>query len=114
MAQRQAIDVARYRAGAAGQGAAADDERARLCGDDCRARARGGVKAAVAKTAPAPITLSRFLTDPNLAGRDFAAPSWIPWKTLCKGAFGEPLTTRETRLFRQLAGRSPPKRRVRR
>jgi hypothetical protein len=59
------------------------------------------------------LSLSRFLTDSNLLGRDFAAPSWDAWKVTLKAAFGEHLTPDETTRFRELAARDPPQRRVR-
>jgi phage terminase large subunit-like protein len=59
------------------------------------------------------VTLSRFLTDPSLLGRDFAGPSWDAWRVTLKGAFGEPMSSAEIGRFRELAGRDPPERRVR-
>jgi hypothetical protein len=59
------------------------------------------------------VSLSRFLTDPGLLGRDFGAPSWDAWKITLKGAFGEPMTADEIARFRELAQRDPPERRVR-
>jgi hypothetical protein len=58
------------------------------------------------------ITIGRFLTDPTLLGRDFAAPSWDAWKVVLAGAFGEQMTDAEVAQFRELAGRDPPCRRV--
>jgi hypothetical protein len=53
------------------------------------------------------ITLSRALTDPNLFGGTFAAPSFWPWRTVAKLIDGEPLREpREIELFRECTGRT--------
>jgi hypothetical protein len=50
-----------------------------------------------------------MMTDSALLGDQFAAPSWDRWKAVSKAAWGERLTTRENRLFREVAGgREPP------
>ncbi len=58
------------------------------------------------------VSLSRFLADPGLLGRDFAGTSWDAWRVTLKGAFGEPMTAAEIGRFRELAQRDPPRRRV--
>jgi len=53
------------------------------------------------------ITLSEALADPDLLGREFAAPSFWTWKTVAKLIDGIPLVEqREVELFRQCTGRS--------
>jgi hypothetical protein len=61
-----------------------------------------------------PVSITRFLTDPELLGRDFAGPSWDAARITLKATFGEALTVDEIERFRALAGRNPPNRRVRR
>jgi hypothetical protein len=53
------------------------------------------------------------LTDPKLFQPWFLGPSWNAWQTVLKGAFALPMSTKERRLFRSLADRNPPKKRVR-
>jgi hypothetical protein len=61
-----------------------------------------------------PITsIGGFLGAPKLLGRDFAAPSWDTWKLVLKAALGERLTDPDHERFLEIAGREPPKRRVR-
>jgi hypothetical protein len=57
-------------------------------------------------------TISAFLSHPEFLGQDFAGPSWDAWKVTLKAAFAEPMTKRERARFRELAGRDPPKHRV--
>jgi hypothetical protein len=53
------------------------------------------------------ITLSRALTDPNLFGGTFGAPSFWTWRTVAKLIDGEPLREpREIDLFKQCTGRT--------
>ena len=53
------------------------------------------------------ITLTRAMTDPQLFGSVFAAPSFWPWRTVAKLIDGLPLTEpREIELFKQSTGRS--------
>jgi hypothetical protein len=59
------------------------------------------------------IGISRFLDDRHLLGPDFAAPSWWNWKLVLRAALGEPLKPEEIDLFREIAAREPPQRRVR-
>ena len=58
-------------------------------------------------------TFSEFISTPELLGTDFAASSWDAWKVTLKGALGEPMTDAEITRFRELAGRDPPRKRVR-
>jgi hypothetical protein len=52
------------------------------------------------------ITLSRAMTDPDLFGGTFAAPSFWTWRTVAKVIDGIPLTEkREIELFEQCTGR---------
>ena len=53
------------------------------------------------------------LEDENLFGPWFAGPSWATWKAVLKGAFCLPMTPEDLALFRAVAQRDPPKRRVR-
>ena len=53
------------------------------------------------------------LEDQNLFGPWFSGPSWAMWKAVLKGAFAIPMTPEELALFRAVAQRDPPKRRVR-
>jgi hypothetical protein len=43
----------------------------------------------------------------------FAGPSWLRWMAVIKAAFADPMTDEEIALFREIADRDPPKRRVR-
>ena len=53
------------------------------------------------------ITLTRAMTDPNLFGKVFAAPSFWTWRTVGKLLDGLPLVERrEIELFEQCTGRS--------
>jgi hypothetical protein len=59
------------------------------------------------------MSVADFIDDPAMLGRWFHGPSWENWKVVIKGAFAENLTEREGLIFRDLAQRDPPKRRVR-
>ena len=59
-------------------------------------------------------TASEAMTSPHLFGQFFAGPSWSTWHATVKGTFGEPMPDgAERALFRAVAGREPPTRRVR-
>jgi hypothetical protein len=51
------------------------------------------------------VTLRKALADRALLGGVLADDSWLPWRTLLIAAMGEPLTTSERELFKQLTGR---------
>lgn len=53
------------------------------------------------------------LDDPLLFGRSFAGPSWDCWRAVLKGAFALPMDPAELTLFRSVAERDPPTKRVR-
>jgi hypothetical protein len=53
------------------------------------------------------------MADPQLFGRWFVGPSWNVWRAVLKAAFAIPMTVRELQLFRTVADRDPPERRVR-
>ena len=59
------------------------------------------------------IDLVQALDDPNLFGPWFAGPSWATWKSVLKAAFCIPMDADDLKLFRGVAERDPPKRRVR-
>ena len=59
------------------------------------------------------INIVEALEDQNLFGPWFSGPSWAMWKAVLKGAFAIPMTPEELALFRAVAQRDPPKRRVR-
>jgi hypothetical protein len=59
------------------------------------------------------IDIVQALDDPNLFGPWFAGPSWATWKAVLKAAFCIPMDEGEIKLFRGVAERDPPKRRVR-
>lgn len=59
------------------------------------------------------INIVEALEDQNLFGLWFSGPSWAMWKAVLKGAFAIPMTPEELALFRAVAQRDPPKRRVR-
>lgn len=53
------------------------------------------------------------MSDPRLFGSYFHGVTWAPWRAVLKGAYGLPMTDDERELFRVVAQREPPKRRVR-
>jgi hypothetical protein len=53
------------------------------------------------------------LDDPALFGPWFNGPSWAVWKIIIKAAFGIKLSRSERKIFRSVAGRDPPRKRVR-
>ena len=59
------------------------------------------------------IDIVEALDDPNLFGPWFAGPSWSTWKAVLKAAFCLPMDADELALFRVVAQRDPPRRRVR-
>jgi hypothetical protein len=61
---------------------------------------------------PTHITITDALKNKALFGPFYFGASWNRWKSVFKGAFAEPLTTTELELFREVAGRDPPSRRV--
>jgi hypothetical protein len=59
------------------------------------------------------IDIVQALDDANLFGRWFSGPSWSTWKSVLKAAFALPMDAEEIKLFRAVAQRDPPRRRVR-
>jgi hypothetical protein len=59
------------------------------------------------------ITITDAMEDPHLFGQWFDGESWDVWRAVLKGAFADQMTPREVRLFRCVADRDPPERRVR-
>lgn len=59
------------------------------------------------------IDIVEALDDPNLFGPWFAGPSWSTWKAVLKRAFALPMDDDDLKLFRAVAERDPPKKRVR-
>jgi hypothetical protein len=58
------------------------------------------------------MTITDAFVDKNLLGPSFAGPSWDSWRVVLKAAFGLRMSDEERRLFRTLAQRDPPKKRV--
>ena len=59
------------------------------------------------------ITITDAMEDPHLFGQWFDGPSWNVWRAVLKAGFCDPMTAREVQLFRSVADRDPPERRVR-
>lgn len=59
------------------------------------------------------IDLLEALDDPNLFGPWFSGDSWRPWRAVLKAACGHALDVDELAIFRAVAQRDPPRRRVR-
>ena len=59
------------------------------------------------------ISLPAALDDRNLFGAWFAGASWNAWRAVLKAAFAVPMSDDELELFRSVAERDPPRRRVR-
>ena len=59
------------------------------------------------------IDIVQALDDEHLFGPWFSGPSWATWKAVLKAAFAIPMDELELELFRVVAKRDPPKRRVR-
>ena len=53
------------------------------------------------------------MNDPQLFEPWFKGASWDAWRTVLKASAALPLSKAETKLFRKLAGRSPPRRPIR-
>ena len=53
------------------------------------------------------------MDDPEVLGPWFAGPSWDGWRAVMKAAYALQMTEAERALFRTLAEREPPQRRVR-
>jgi hypothetical protein len=53
------------------------------------------------------------MDDPNLFGKWFGGPSWAVWRAVLKAAFALPMSDTEVELFRAVAERDPPTRRIR-
>jgi hypothetical protein len=58
------------------------------------------------------LSVSAAMRSPLLFEPFFRGPSWNTWLAVIKAAFAERLTATELELFRSVAGRDPPKRRV--
>jgi hypothetical protein len=59
------------------------------------------------------LSITDALDDPALFGAWFSGPSWSVWRAVLKGAFALPMAEAEIELFRGVANRAPPKKRVR-
>ena len=59
------------------------------------------------------LSIADAFGDPALFGAWFNGPSWSAWRAILKAAFALELTNDETELFRSVANRAPPKKRVR-
>jgi hypothetical protein len=59
------------------------------------------------------LSIIECMDDPNLFAPWFAGPSWAVWRAILKGAFALPMSEAEVELFRGVAERDPPTRRVR-
>jgi hypothetical protein len=59
------------------------------------------------------MTVSEAMIDPALLGGQFAGPSWSTWRAVLRAAEGLPLDDDDLALFRSVADRDPPRRRVR-
>jgi hypothetical protein len=53
------------------------------------------------------------IDDAALFGPWFSGPSWATWRAILKAAFAIPMGRRESELFRHVAERDPPRKRVR-
>jgi hypothetical protein len=59
-------------------------------------------------------TISDFLNDEGLLGSWFSGVSWNGWRAVLKAMYGLPMSSKEIRFFRSIAGgRDPPTRPVR-
>src|SRR5262245_2268169 len=58
------------------------------------------------------LAISDMMRSPNLVGAFFAGPSWDSWQSVLKAAYAEPMDDEETAVYREVAGRAPPKQRV--
>jgi hypothetical protein len=59
------------------------------------------------------MNIHQAFQDPALFGPWFQGPSWNGWGAILKAAFGLPMTRGERMLFRAVAQRDPPRKRVR-
>ena len=59
------------------------------------------------------LTPAAAIDDPLLLAPGFIGPSWDRWRAVLKAAYAEPMTEDEIALFREVADRDPPTRRVR-
>ena len=59
------------------------------------------------------ITISSAMESPSLFAPYFRGPSWSVWKAVLKAANAEPLDDAQKAAFTAVAGRGPPKKRVR-
>ena len=58
---------------------------------------------------PVAPTVIDFLNDPDLLGPYYAGPSWDRWRACLKAAYALPMTSRDRKLFGEVAGnRKPP------
>lgn len=62
---------------------------------------------------PAAPSLAAAISPGGLFADAFPGQSWALWRAILKAVSGEPMTAREIELFRQVADREPPGRRVR-
>ena len=51
------------------------------------------------------------MDDPALFGSWFQGPSWQPWRSFLRVAFGLPLSDQDLALFKQCTGRTMPRQR---
>jgi hypothetical protein len=65
------------------------------------------------KKKPAVVSFVTAFDDPNLFGPYFSGPSWNGWRSVLKAAHGIRLNDEELEFFRSVAGRDPPKSKVR-
>jgi hypothetical protein len=59
------------------------------------------------------LSVAAAISRGGILSRDFIGRSWDRWRAVLKAANGEQLDKRELRLFREVAERDPPRRRVR-
>ncbi|HUB48348.1 MAG TPA: hypothetical protein VMB73_25510 [Acetobacteraceae bacterium] len=66
-----------------------------------------------AQVAPQGGTPAQAIAEGGLLAHDFQGDSWARWRAILKAAYAEPMTPDEVALFREVADRDPPTRRVR-
>jgi hypothetical protein len=59
------------------------------------------------------LSIAEAMDDPALFGPWFAGQSWDAWRAILRAAFALPMSDSECELFRSVADRDPPQRRVR-
>jgi hypothetical protein len=59
------------------------------------------------------LTVSAAIDDPHLLGAGFRGASWATWRAVLRASEGLPLSLEQLELFRQVADRDPPGKRVR-